>query len=48
MRLRVRSGNTRAREMYKDGDAPRDHAHESVDNPPEAEQRDKPQAGDSA
>ena len=34
--------NTRAREMYKDGDAPRDHSHESVENPPEEEQRDKP------
>lgn len=36
--------NSRAREMYKDGEAPRDHAHESRDNPPEAEQRIKPDA----
>ena len=34
--------NTRAREMYKDGDAPRDHSHESLENPAEADQRDKP------
>jgi len=33
--------NSRAREMYKEGEAPRDHAHESRDNPPEDEQRDK-------
>jgi hypothetical protein len=36
--------NTRAREMYKQGEAPRDHAHESRDNPPDDEQRDKPDA----
>lgn len=36
--------NTRAREMYKQGETPRDHAHESRDNPPEDEQRDKPDA----
>jgi len=30
--------------MYKDGDAPRDHAHESRDNPPADEQRIKPDA----
>jgi hypothetical protein len=36
--------NSRAREMYKQGEAPRDHAHESHDNPPEDEQRDKPDA----
>ncbi len=36
--------NTRAREMYKQGEAPRDHAHERRDNPPEDEQRDKPDA----
>lgn len=36
--------NSRAREMYKDGDAPRDHSHESRDNPPEDEQRIKPDA----
>lgn len=33
--------NTRAREMYKSGEAPRDHSHESVDNPAEEDQRDK-------
>ncbi len=36
--------NTRAREMYKQGETPRDHAHESRDNPPADEQRDKPDA----
>lgn len=36
--------NSRAKEMYKDGTAPRDHAHEGRDNPPEDEQRDKPDA----
>ncbi len=36
--------NTRAREMYIEGEAPRDHAHESRDNPPEDEQRIKPDA----
>jgi hypothetical protein len=36
--------NSRAREMYKQGEAPRDHAHESRDNPPDDEQRDKPDA----
>lgn len=36
--------NSRAREMYKDGDAPRDHAHQSRENPPEGEQRIKPDA----
>jgi hypothetical protein len=36
--------NSRAREMYKQGESPRDHAHESRDNPPEDEQRDKPDA----
>ena len=36
--------NSRARELYKQGEAPRDHAHESRDNPPEDEQRDKPDA----
>ncbi|MDB6164314.1 MAG: hypothetical protein JWL98_1746 [Xanthomonadaceae bacterium] len=25
--------NSRAREMYKDGDAPRDHSHESSEHP---------------
>jgi hypothetical protein len=36
--------NTRASEMYNQGDTPRDHAHESRDNPPEGEQRIKPDA----
>lgn len=39
--------NSRVREMYKDGETPRDHVHEGVDNPPEDEQRDKPAAADS-
>lgn len=34
--------NTRAREMYKHGEAPRDHSHESLENPAEEDQRDKP------
>jgi len=34
--------NTRAREMYRDGETPRDHSHESLDNPAEEDQRDKP------
>lgn len=33
--------NTRAREMYKDGEAPRDHSHESLENPAMEDQRDK-------
>lgn len=36
--------NTRAREMYKDGEVPRDHAHEGRENPPEGEERIKPDA----
>ena len=36
--------NTRAHEMYNEGERPRDHAHESRDNPPEDEQRIKPDA----
>ncbi len=36
--------NSRARELYKQGETPRDHAHESRDNPPDDEQRDKPDA----
>ena len=36
--------NSRAHELYKGGEAPRDHAHESRENPPEDEQRDKPDA----
>lgn len=36
--------NSRAREMYKDGDAPRDHSHESTESPPEGEERIKPDA----
>lgn len=40
--------NTRAREMYKDGETPRDHSHESVENPAEEDQRDKQDdAGDA-
>ena len=35
---------TRAHELYKQGDAPLDHAHESRENPPEDEQRIKPDA----
>ena len=27
--------------MYKDGEAPRDHSHESLENPAEEDQRDK-------
>lgn len=40
--------NTRAREMYKDGEAPRDHSHESLENPAEEDQRDKPADADNA
>lgn len=36
--------NSRAKELYKHGETPRDHAHESVDNPPEGEERIKPDA----
>ena len=36
--------NTRAREMYKQGETPRDHAHESRENPTEGEERIKPDA----
>ena len=39
--------NTRAREMYKDGESPRDHSHESVDNPPEEDQREKADDADN-
>lgn len=38
---------SRAREMYKDGEAPLDHSHESLDNPAEEDQRDKPDDGDN-
>ncbi len=34
--------NSRAREMYKGGDAPRDHSHESTESPPAGEERIKP------
>lgn len=37
--------NTRAREMYQDGEAPRDHSHESLENPAEEGHRDKPADG---
>lgn len=40
--------NTRAKEMYKDGEAPRDHSHESLENPAEEDQRDKPEDADNA
>ena len=36
--------NSRAREMYREGEAPRDHSHESRENPPEGEARIKPDA----
>ncbi len=36
--------NSRAHEMYKQGETPRDHAHESRENPPEGEERIKPDA----
>ena len=36
--------NSRAKELYKHGETPRDHAHESVENPPEGEERIKPDA----
>ena len=36
--------NSRASELYREGEAPRDHSHESHDNPPEDEQRIKPDA----
>ena len=39
---------TRAKEMYKDGEAPRDHSHESLENPAEEDQRDKPADADNA
>ena len=40
--------NTRATEMYKDGETPRDHSHESVENPAEEDQPDKPADTDKA
>ena len=36
--------NSRAREMYREGEAPRDHSHESRENPQEGEERIKPDA----
>lgn len=36
---------SRAHEMYKQGETPKDKAHESVDNPPEDEQREKGREG---
>lgn len=36
--------NSRAHEMYKDGKTPRDQSHESRENPPEGEERIKPNA----
>ena len=36
--------NSRAREMYREGGTPRDHSHESRENPPEGEERIKPDA----
>ena len=39
---------SRARELYKDGEAPKDHAHEGRDNPPEGEQREKGSEGTQA
>ncbi len=39
--------NTRAKEMYKDGEAPRDHSHESLENPAEEDQRDKAEDSDN-
>lgn len=40
--------NTRATEMYKAGEAPRDHSHESVENPADEDQHDKADdAGDA-
>ena len=37
--------NSRAREVYKEGEAPRDHSHETYDNPDEGA---KPKDRDSA
>lgn len=39
---------TRAKELYKSGDAPKDHAHQSRDNPPEDDQREKGSEGTQA
>lgn len=39
---------SRARELYKAGDTPNDHAHEGRDNPPEDEQREKGSEGTKA
>jgi len=36
--------NSRANELYKKGQTPRDHAHESSEHPPEGEERIKPDA----
>ena len=36
--------NSRASELYKHGEAPRDHAHEGSQAPPEGEERVKPGA----
>ena len=36
--------NSRARELYKQGEHPRDHSHESTEHPPEGEERIKPNA----
>jgi len=39
---------SRARELYKDGEAPNDHAHEGRDNPREEDQREKGSEGTQA
>lgn len=36
--------NSRASELYKQGETPRDHAHESTEHPAEGEERIKPDA----
>ena len=36
--------NSRAHEMYKEGKTPRDQSHQTVENPPEGEERIKPDA----
>ncbi len=36
--------NSRAKQLYKDGETPNDHSHESRENPPEGEERIKPDA----
>lgn len=48
----VEAGNdpsqSRSKELYKAGKAPNDHAHESRENPPEGEQREKGREGTQA